>query len=109
MRYFLISLFAMAAVFGCNEQSSSTLQLGDSPADQATQPPSRTIANPDPLRTDDPVGQVDKNPAQHTHVTTPPSHGELGTFVPVGLTPTDETEYFVRSRRRRNLTSFRRR
>ena len=103
MRYFLISLFAMAAVFGCNEQSSSTVQVGDSPADQATQPPSTTIANSDPLQTDDPIGQVDNNPAQHTQVTTSPSHGELGTSVPVGLTPTDETEYFVRSRRRMNL------
>ncbi len=94
MRYLLISAAVITLVAACDNEPTTELLENDPLSSQA---PTGTIDNPNTV--DQPVD----NPAGNERASVPPSHGELGSSIPVDLVAGDDVEYFVRSRRRMNL------
>ena len=103
MQHLLTCLAVLALLSACNDQTSPSLIEGDPLGSQATEPPTGSVETPNSIGSQSPVGQVDSDSELDSLASGVPSHGELSTSVPIDLTPADDTEYFVRSRRRMNL------
>jgi hypothetical protein len=103
MQRLLIGLAIFTVLGACNDQMGPSLIEADPLSSQATAPPTGSVETPTTMGSESPVGQVGSDSEIESMATGVPSHGELGTSVPVDLAPADDTEYFVRSRRRMNL------
>ena len=101
MRYLLTGLIFALTTTACEEQQDEFLNSAPQPAAQAAMAPPGNVGTVD-APTPDPVSRPAALPTEPV-TTAVPSHGELGSSVPVDLVPADTTEYFVRARRRMNL------
>ena len=100
MRYRLILCALITCSTACSEAG---IQNTSGPRVAETAPPSERehgIAPPAVLQ---PRSEPEPERTREAKPPVTPEHGGLGSSIPVNLAPGDQTEYFVRARRRMNL------